>query len=100
MRTKRTLEVKYSCSPRNAEVWADGEIIARQITGFNAAHLAACWNAIESIGGDPATVGELVDSLEALANMFEGLARVVLRDRYAPSSVEVGTRAVLAKVGR
>ena len=29
----------------------------------NARHLAACWNAVESIGGDPATVEELVATL-------------------------------------
>ncbi len=30
----------------------------------NTVHLAACWNAIESAGGSPAIVGELVTALE------------------------------------
>jgi len=34
----------------------------------NAAHLAACWNAVEAVGGDPATVAELVEALRLCAD--------------------------------
>ena len=49
----------------------------------NAAHLAACWNAIENIGGDPATVGELVEKASAVMAFGEAFCADVERENAA-----------------
>ena len=44
----------------------------------NARHLAACWNAVEAVGGDPDTVCELVGTLRA----FEAWLAFWAEDQY------------------
>ena len=61
MRTRGKLEQDYYYGTH------DGSTIFDTVSSGrvdNAAHLVACWNAIESIGGDPETVGELVEALK------------------------------------
>ena len=81
MRTKGKLHVvnKGAASgifidlPGNKDFWF-GQLYG-ELAEENAPHLVACWNAIESIGGDPETVGELVKALNPLASAaitFEG----------------------------
>jgi len=36
----------------------------------NPAHIVRCWNAVEDIGGDPATVAELREVLDATSTML------------------------------
>lgn len=38
----------------------EGVEIARVMADGNASHLVACWNAVESIGGDPETVAKMI----------------------------------------
>ena len=45
----------------------------------NAAHIVACWNAVEAVGGDPETVEELVEWLKG----FRGAAENPMRCFYS-----------------
>lgn len=45
-----------------------------------------------------AAAPELLESLEAMTNMFEGLARITMRQHYTPSSEERTARVLLARV--
>lgn len=60
-------------------------------------HLAACWNAVEAVGGDPATIGELVATVGELVDVLTGLAKVILREKYVESDCERRARALLAR---
>ncbi len=67
----------------------------------DAAHLVDCWNAIESIGGDPETVGEMQELIfDLFANLSENAPHTVIdRAKYImikTSSIE-GKEAILSK---
>ncbi len=62
------------------------------------AHTDACLAAIASIGGDPATVGELVAALRALAVACLGLSEQQAMPCDAWQPAYDAARAVLAKL--
>ena len=57
-----------------ATVHKDGQPSIEARNHDDLQHMADCWNAIDSIGGDPATVGELVAALSSLTAACHGLA--------------------------
>ncbi len=69
MRTKGKIGVFRDLNPCHVGT------MENQIGSFNripdSCHAVACWNAIESIGGDPATVGELVKAADKLVPFME-----------------------------
>ena len=68
----------------------------------NAHHLVACWNAIESIGGDPETVVELRAGLERIDLLMSGDENYEHTWINAPIKPEKSpadeVRAILAKI--
>ncbi len=67
----------------------------------DAQHLAACWNAIEAIGGDPATVGEMAEALDEITTWLEAVIHNLgsttnQHESWAPTSA---ARALLARIG-
>ena len=63
----------------------------------NSKHLLACWNAIESIGGDPETVGELREALNNLclvADCIRATGEIPIENEWGELNA---ARAILAK---
>lgn len=70
---------------RDHELGRVATIMQGADTEANAAHLVACWNAVEAAGGDPAIVAEALDVLTTLQGLCDqnykavDVARDVLR---------------------
>ena len=90
----------YACGGANTEGTNGGYIGETGggdggIDATNARHIAACWNAVEAIGGDPDTVGELAHALRSCFDAW-GLRDAFLLPEEAAALDEA--RAVLTKI--
>ena len=83
MRTKGELHSEYGSIRTNTGtvIAYDASDMANLLRG-DTEHLVACWNAIESIGGDPETVGELVELVTASLLYDQSIAGRATRGEF------------------
>ena len=71
MRTKGKLVIGRHLNRIQLEECETGQFMGEVFTKDDAEDLVACWNAVESIGGDPETVGELVEALKKVEKITD-----------------------------
>lgn len=103
MRTLGTIKVgstgTYALSAECNIVFDTARVESQSLPSYDLLHAVACWNAIESIGGDPGTVAELREALEAQVACVETLLRLTRTtdEELASFGPLVAARTVLAK---
>ena len=87
MRTPGRVVTYHDDGTEEWSVWMEGDcgqlVSKRGLSKDDAEHLAACWNAIEDVGGDPAVVREMVAIVRRIASHFEGTDAPLGADAHA-----------------